>query len=82
MQLLAYFLMIFVKFCFRLETLSQIIPRNLSTVAKELFKTAFCIKPRIIQGGLNVFKHRNRTKSMVEEMETLVEASKIWYIPY
>ena len=64
-------------FC-RLETLSHIIPRNISTVAKELFKTAFCIKPRIIQGGLNFFGHRNRTKTAVEEMETLVESSKIF----
>ena len=65
-----------VEICFRLNTLSHIIPRNLSTIAKELFKTAFCIKPRIIQGGLNVFRRRNRTKSVVEEMETLVEEGK------
>ena len=67
----------FVKFDCRLETLSHIIPRNLSTIATALFKTAFCIKPRIIQGGLNFFGHRNRTKTAVEEMETLVESSKI-----
>ena len=66
------------KFFCRLKTLSHIIPRNISTVAKELFKTAFCIKPRIIQGGLNFFGHRNRTKTAVEEMETLVESSKIF----
>ena len=69
-----------VEICFRLNTLSHIIPRNLSTIAKELFKTAFCIKPRIIQGGLNVFSRRNRTKSVVEEMETLVEASKNFFL--
>ena len=67
-----------VEICFRLNTLSHIIPRNLSTIAKELFKTAFCIKPRIIQGGINFFGNRNRTRSAVEEMETIVESSKIF----
>ena len=73
-----YFTEIFVEIFCRLKTLSHINPRNISTVAKELFKTAFCIKPRIIQGGLNFFGHRNRTKTAVEEMETLVESSKIF----
>ena len=61
---------------FRINALSHIIPRNLSTIAKQLFQTAFCIKPRIIQGGLNVLRRSNNTNSIVDEMETIVERSK------
>ena len=64
---------------FRLETLSQIIPRNLSTIAKQLFQTAFCVKPRIIQGALNIFSPRNRSITAVQEMETLITTSKTIY---
>ena len=61
---------------FRLQTISQIIPRNLSTIAEQLFQTVFCIKPRIIQGALNVLTRQNRSLSVVEEMESLANNSK------
>ena len=55
----------------RLET----IPRNLTTIVRDLFKMAVCIKPRLIRSGLEVFKRRNAT-DVIEEMESIANGSK------
>ena len=47
------------------------IPRNLTTIAKQLFKMAVCIKPRIIQNGLEIFKRHNDSQDVISEMESL-----------
>ena len=50
----------------------RILPRNLTTVAKELFRTMICIKPRIIQGALNIFGDRNNSHDTLERVESLI----------
>ena len=50
----------------------RILPRNLTTVAKELFRTMICIKPRIIQGALNIFGDRNNSRDTLERVESLI----------
>ena len=52
------------------------IPRNLTTIANGLFKTAVCLKPRIIQSGLDIFKRRTNSQDMVREMESLANGGK------
>ena len=50
----------------------RILPRNLTTVAKELFRTMICIKPRILQGALNIFGDRNNSRDTLERVESLI----------
>ena len=54
----------------------KILPRNLTTVAKELFRTMICIKPRILQGALNIFADRNNSRQTLERMESLISKGK------
>ena len=57
---------------FRLEK----IPRNLTTIAKDLFKMAVCLKPRIIRNGLEIFKRQNDSQDVIREMESLANGGK------
>lgn len=50
----------------------KILPRNLTTVAKELFRTMICIKPRILQGALNIFGDRNNSRQTLERVESYI----------
>ena len=50
----------------------KILPRNLTSVAKELFRTMICIKPRILQGALNIFADRNNSRQTLERVESLI----------
>ena len=50
----------------------KILPRNLTTVAKELFRTMICIKPRILQGALNIFGDRINSRQTLERVESLI----------
>ena len=50
----------------------KILPRNLTTVAKELFRTMICIKPRILQGALNIFGDRNNSRDTLERVESWI----------
>ena len=54
------------------------IPRNLTIIVRDLFRTAVCIKPRLIQNGLELFKRRNST-DVVKDMEALAKQSKFWF---
>ena len=68
------------KFDFRINIIHNKIPTSLNDVAKDLFKMAVCFKPRLIRGGLRVFKGGNQTEDMMAEMEEILERGKCAYL--
>ena len=45
---------------YRIEGIYDAVPKNLTTLAKELFRMAVCIKPRLIRTGLQNIQDINR----------------------
>ena len=50
-------------FIFRLEA----IPKNLNTVARELFRMAICLKPRLIRTGLERIRNNGDSDDIISE---------------
>ena len=49
----------------------EMVPTNLHSVVKELFKTVVCLKPRLIRDGLEILKPQNNSHDIVREIDDI-----------
>ena len=61
-------LRIFISILFRLEK----IPRNLTAIAREVFTLAVCMKPRLINRGLERLKPQNNSNDALDGMKRIL----------
>ena len=61
-------LRIYISILFRLEK----IPRNLTAIAREVFTLAVCMKPRLINRGLERLKPQNNSNDALDGMKRIL----------
>ena len=47
------------------------LPKNLNTIAKELFRMGVCLKPRLIRSGIERLKSSSNPQEIVSEVDIL-----------
>ena len=54
----------------------DVVPKNMHTIVKEIFKMAVCIKPRLIRQGFQMMDTLNATQDTFEQMNRLLDHGK------